>query len=423
MRAVVIAIIGLLTGVVSAQPAPHQHAGSGSETAKGSGSGSGSDAVQESSPDEPDALLPPPPPLPPAPKPTPAPTAPAPAPTGAHTMDEVIVPRSTLAFGINFFGDTSALVTSPATPHTSFQLGALALRILGDLSPSVDALTEFALETKESGQSTDVEQLAVRWRKGPGQLEVGRFHTELGFWNTAYHHGLWLQMPIERPHVVRFEDDNGLIPAHWVGAHYTLQGDVGADGKLALITGLGNGRGKILDDVRVVGDTNEAKAVLVKVRFKNPAVELGAGLLFDRIAPADATIRPALPGQEIDEYDGNVYGVVHAGGVIAIGEGYVFRHQAGTQTWMTYAGFGVLGYAVTEWFRPYAVLDVIHGADGDPFFHPDPMMSPTLDVTEVIAGARFETSTWSAVKLEFRVDRVPGTDTSFTGIANWSWGL
>ena len=54
-------------------------------------------------------------------------------------------------------------------------------------------------------------------------LEVGRFHTDIGYWNTAFHHGLWLQIPVERPHVLRFEDDGGLVPVHWVGGAYTLE--------------------------------------------------------------------------------------------------------------------------------------------------------------------------------------------------------
>src|SRR6185436_15003642 len=289
---------------------------------------------------------------------------------------------------------------------------------------SLDALAELAFETVDA-PIAEVEQLAMRWRHGPGELVVGRFHTDIGYWNTAYHHGLWLQVPIARPRALRFEDDGGLFPAHWVGAQYTLGHRAGSDGA-ALVLAIGNGRGDIVDDVRVGIDTNDTKAGLVKVRWRRSGVELGAGAFYDRIAPAGAAIRPALPGERIQELAGNAYVAVRRGGPIAIAEGYAFHHRAAGRSWTTLTGYGLLGVEVQPRLVPYVAAELIRGADDDPFFTPDPAMAVPIDVLELLGGLRFETSTWSALKLELRFTHQPrdaeGVN-DYTATLSWSFGL
>jgi hypothetical protein len=380
---------------------------------------------QEISPEEPATPPQPEPPPPPAPAPGPPRTAAPAAPEHVHTMDEVTVPQNLLRFGINFFGDLSAGARYPARPRTAFSIGTLGLRMLGKLGPSLDALTELAFETTADGPIADIEQVALRWRYGPGELVVGRFHTDLGYWSTAYHHGLWLQVPIARPRALRFEDDGGLFPAHWVGAQYTL-GHRTSSGDLALVLAVGNGRGDVVDDVRVTDDTNDAKAGLAKVRWRGAGVEVGLGFLYDLIAPAAAAVRPALPGERIHELVGNAYVAVRGGGPVVIAEGYAFHHRAGGRSFTTLVGYGLLGFELTPALVPYAAVDVIRGADDDPFFAPDPAAPPALDVLELLGGIKLETSTWSALKLELRFThqpRDPDGDDDYAATVNWSFGL
>lgn len=373
--------------------------------------------VQEITPEEPEP--PPPPPPDPTPAPVPTPTPKPVKPAHVHTMDEVEIPQTYLRFGINFFGDVSYLAATPAEPNTAFTIGALGVRMLGTLSPSVDALGELAFETTDDGPLADVEQVVVRWRHGHGVLELGRSHTNLGYWNTAYHHGLWLQTPIERPRAVRFEDDGGLVPVHWVGATYTYTA-----GPIAIAGGIANGRGDIVDDILVGHDNNDAKAVLLKLRYKQEGFEIGAGGIYDRIAPVGVMLRPALANQRIDEVIANAYLVVRGEGPLAIAEGYAFHHRADGETWNTFAAYGLVGYQMKDWFTPYAAVDLMRGAGEDPYFTPDPMATSFVDLVEGIVGARFDTSTWSAIKLELRLLHPDdGGDDVYTAAANWSFGL
>jgi len=76
------------------------------------------------------------------------------------------------------------------------------------------ALVEYFINREHN----EFERLKIGWAIQPQKkLWVGRYHNVLGYWNTAYHHGQYLQMSISRPAIVEFEDDGGVIPTHISG--------------------------------------------------------------------------------------------------------------------------------------------------------------------------------------------------------------
>jgi len=42
-------------------------------------------------------------------------------------------------------------------------------------------------------------------------MAAGRFHTAIGYYNDAYHHGYYFVLPTERPTAVRVEDAVGSL--------------------------------------------------------------------------------------------------------------------------------------------------------------------------------------------------------------------
>src|SRR5438874_7224128 len=53
------------------------------------------------------------------------------------------------------------------------------------------------------------------------KLSFGRFHTAIGYYNTAFHTGKWLETTADRPLVVQFADEGGLIPTQALGVSAT----------------------------------------------------------------------------------------------------------------------------------------------------------------------------------------------------------
>jgi hypothetical protein len=89
----------------------------------------------------------------------------------------------------------------------------------------------------------DIERLQLTYRANPYfQLTGGRFHTAIGYYNTAYHHGTWFQTATGRPFMYDFEDSGGILPVHSVGA--SAEGDVRGAEKIGLhwIAEMSNGR-------------------------------------------------------------------------------------------------------------------------------------------------------------------------------------
>jgi len=63
----------------------------------------------------------------------------------------------------------------------------------------------------------EIERLQLGWRMGDSKAWLGRFHNPIGYWNTQYHHGAFLQTSVTRPVIAEFEDDGGVLPMHLAG--------------------------------------------------------------------------------------------------------------------------------------------------------------------------------------------------------------
>lgn len=93
--------------------------------------------------------------------------------------------------------------------------------------------------------SQELMRLQLGWQFGADDtVWLGRFHTPIGYWNTAYHHGTYLQTSVSRPGIAAFERGGGPLATHFTGLLW--EGSTGA-GNGALHYSLGLGAGPVLD--------------------------------------------------------------------------------------------------------------------------------------------------------------------------------
>src|SRR5260221_1668809 len=52
-------------------------------------------------------------------------------------------------------------------------------------------------------------------------MSFGRYHTGIGYYNRAFHSGTWLQTTADRPLVMEFAHDGGVLPTQAVGLSFT----------------------------------------------------------------------------------------------------------------------------------------------------------------------------------------------------------
>jgi hypothetical protein len=305
---------------------------------------------------------------------------------------------------LNVYGDINYVVEKGEKTTNSFQMPRIELFPTAT-QDRLSFLSEVLFEVDDQNNfAVDVERTEVAYLFSDYfRLRLGRFHTAIGYYNDAYHHGRYFQIAVNRPEMVRFEDEGGLIPAHSIGVHIDGLLPLGPLGSLRYDAESANGRGHTPGEVTNAFDPNNQKAVNVRLRFEPSFPDgllLGGNLYVDKIT-ANTTPDPMSPTIDVDE--------VILGAHLAYLENYVhliaeylrITHKFSDRIGVTEAAYGEVGYtfgAVT----PYARVQLV-------IFPPMPDIDPFLaqnvfadrgSFAAAVGGFRFTVSDYLAVKIE-----------------------
>lgn len=380
----------------------------------------------------------------------------------AGSLQELHVGRTRTRYALNLFGDAGFGFSSSReggnSPEPAFASGVFDMLFNAELHDTILATSEVTFAYDPAAPVAALERLHVRWK--PSKyffIEVGRFHTDIGYWNVAYHHGKWLQLPIERPRQLALH--GGLLPTHMIGAQSGVSLPVGS-GAINLVASTGSARDPAGNPATHGGGNHSTTITPVNaVHAKLSADDIflkdlhfGVSGVYSRIPGETAATRPIMPLQAFDEYVGNVF-VAHVGLPFTfIAEGYQVLHQipsgdvlgasrggsslAGGK-WRTLGAFALAGYSfgiVTPYVKGEYITTSTKALVGDPFYQPEriPAHPPkyALDLLEGTLGTRIDVSTWSALKLEYRVTSGQATHRPaasypliHTAAASWSFGI
>jgi hypothetical protein len=313
-----------------------------------------------------------------------------PAAFAAHDMEEMSNPLE-LHFGgdVGFgkrFGDSAE--------SSAFNLGVVDTMIHGRLSRAFSALAEVVYEDDGAGGfGFDVERLQISYTPSARfSISAGRFHTPLGYWNTAYHHARWMYSSIQAPLLARFEDQAGPLPTHTTGV--LLHGMLPAGSvRLEYDLAVGNGRGQRPDPPQQFGDINEGKSVTAGLHASIGGLRFGAGGTFDATTLANGTDMQELLAIA------DVHWVADALELIA--EGAVIHHDFGAVTSDNVGGYLQLAVRLREDLHAYARAERFVRGDGEAF-----LVTPTT--SSALGGVRYELISTAALKVEAGWERVAG---------------
>ena len=200
---------------------------------------------------------------------------------------------------LRFYGDLGFHTTRSSSSGTAntFGLGQMDLFATSRLSSRFSVLMETVFEHDGNETTVDLERLLLQYRHSDYlNVEVGKFHTGIGYYNTAFHHGGWFQTAVERPFIFNFEDGGGVLPMHNVGVSVNGRLPSGGLG-LHYLAEVGNGRGYGLSAGQTVQnsvDENRGKAVNVGLSVQPDrwrGFQAGATWYRDRLTPLE---RPAI---------------------------------------------------------------------------------------------------------------------------------
>src|SRR5262249_32299303 len=135
----------------------------------------------------------------------------------------------------------------------TFTLGQVDLFVNSRLSDKMSVLAEMVFEAEpDNGLSFELERILFQYAVNDYfTMNVGRYHSAIGYYNTAFHHGTWFQTALGRPFMFRFEDDGGILPIHNVGV--SVSGRIpSGDLRLSYVADIGNGRASRTKDAELV---------------------------------------------------------------------------------------------------------------------------------------------------------------------------
>ena len=304
------------------------------------------------------------------------------------------------------FGDINLHGDNRRGDTTSFTLGQLNLFVTSDISERFKFLSEIIFEggpdniygvTKGQNNtfSVDVERYLVEYSQSDYlKLAAGRWHTAIGYYNTAYHHSTWFQTSADRPFLFAFEDRGGILPIHSVGI--SASGLV-PSGRLGLhyVAEAGNGRASrsalTQEPVQNVIDDQNHKAYNLALFARPevvPGLQVGFSAYRDLLSPIN------LP--RIDETILAAHAVFVRPSFEWLNEALVVRHAPfGSARAFRTPGFYTQVSKKFRSYRPYFRYQYVNASNAEPVF-------PEIKLRQgPSVGVRFDASESVALKLQY----------------------
>jgi hypothetical protein len=306
---------------------------------------------------------------------------------------------------VNFHGDNYHPPNGPGD-KTAFTLGQLNLFVTSDISDKFKFLGEIVFEAgpdniygvtrgTENSFGVDVERYLLTYSQNEYfNLSAGRYHTAIGYYNTAFHHSTWLQTTTGRPLLFEFEDRGGILPIHNVGLEaYGIipSGSLG----LHYVAEVGNGRESrsplIEEPVQNIVDDSNSKAVnfeLFARPIKIPGLQVGFSAYRDNLVP---NTTPVAVGETILA----AHAVYSTSNFEWLNEALVVRHTPeGGHTYQTPGWYSQISRRWGQ-YRPYFRYQYINASPNEPIF-PDIALRAGPS-----AGIRYDASESVALKLQY----------------------
>ena len=196
---------------------------------------------------------------------------------------------------IQGFADVNYRASNGRGTTNAFSLGQLDLFITSQLSEKFSVVSELIMEAKRDNSfEFEIHRLLLRYAMNDYlNLSAGRYHTGIGYYNTAFHHGSYFATAANRPFLFAFESQGGVLPLHNVGVSATGRIPSGTLG-LRYIAEVGNGRSARSAADRAVQtafDENNGKSYNLGVIARPdwlPGLQTGFSFYRDRLTPSAA---------------------------------------------------------------------------------------------------------------------------------------
>jgi len=331
-----------------------------------------------------------------APSPVPVP---APAPESEAVVEQPQVNAVADRLKLLLFGDTGYRVGHFYGPTSTFEFGQFDVFATARLSDRLQAIGEILFTSSSNNSvSLDIERLMIKYRQNDYfTASIGRIHTAIGYYNTAFNRGDYFQTAIGRPVMFEFDDEGGFLPMQDLGI--VLNGQL-PSGKLGLnyVFEVTNGRryGVDVEPSQNKSDGNNSKAVNFGLSIKPeqlPGLLLGFSVRHDYLSDE--------LNQHVSELIPVVYGVFINSTYEWLNEGLLVSHKLPGGTTFRTTGFYSQFSRKFGHSRPYFRYSYVNALANDPIYGNPAEIEPVGRVNGPTIGLRYDINQHSAFKLQY----------------------
>jgi hypothetical protein len=333
--------------------------------------------------------------------PTPAPVPTAAAPPAPPPVEDV-PPVNEVAQRLKllYFGDVGYEAGQYYNPHSTFYFGEFNMLATARLTSKLSALADVLVVSQlDNSIEVDIERLLLKYRQSRYlTASVGRIHTAIGYYNTAFDRGEYFQTPIGRPAMFEFDDQGGFLPLQDLGI--TLNGLI-PSGKwnLNYVFEVTNGRnyGVNVQPAQNNDDTNNAKAVNFGLSF-NPAKTrdfiTGFSIRHDYLSDVN--------NLRVSEIIPVVYAIYKGHNCEWLNEAMWVRHTLPDGSIFRTPGFYTQISKGFGHYRPYFVYSYVNAPLDDPIYG-NPAELPIVGrINGPSVGLRYDFSPFTALKVQYQ---------------------
>lgn len=208
----------------------------------------------------------------------------------------------------------------------NFYTGDFDLFLHSRLSEKTSVLADIAIEESDAQRyKLDLRQALLKYEMNEHlKISLGRYQTDIGYYNSAYRSAAWLQTTADRPLIMGYASNGGLLPTQAVGV--ALTGAI-PSGKLGLNYiaeyGTSDTIRPDLNGSGTINDENDGNHVLVGWFARPdwaPGLQLGGSFFHDKISDSEISLADRF-GQTIV----NSYVVYIAHGIESLNEVFLIR--------------------------------------------------------------------------------------------------
>jgi hypothetical protein len=285
------------------------------------------------------------------------------------------------------------------TPNATFRAGEFDLFMTSQLSDKLSFLAELVFGVDQTNNfDADIERFELTYRPSKYfEISAGRFHTDIGYYNTAFHHGTWFSTATGRPFMYYWEDSGGVLPVHEVGV--TTTGFVPGSGKFNLhwTAEIGNGSAEFGspdygDGVESFASDRNRKDLNFAVYSKPEwlsGLQFGGSFLTGDLIPASGIV------PKVNQTISSVYAVFINSQWEFMNEAVLLHHQIPNgRSYNSPLSYTQLAYRIGK-YRPYFRFQENNIPNNDP------VAQFTGRYEGPSVGLRMDYFTYAALKLQY----------------------